>query len=144
MAHPDLEKLLNALLPFAQQMLQKHGEFYPFGASMQADGTISMIGAQVDGNEFPESAEVIALLEEGFRTGAKDGKIKALGMCTDVRVVVPGGSEKTDAIQANLEHSEAGAVSVFLPYKKGFLGKMSYGQIFASSASPRIFVPKQQ
>ena len=26
MAHPDLEELLNALLPFAQEMLSKHGE----------------------------------------------------------------------------------------------------------------------
>lgn len=27
MAHPDLNQLLNALLPFAQEMLAKHGEF---------------------------------------------------------------------------------------------------------------------
>jgi membrane protease YdiL (CAAX protease family) len=30
MAHQDLNELLNALLPFAQQMLEKHGEFFPF------------------------------------------------------------------------------------------------------------------
>jgi len=40
MAHPDLDQLLNAVLPFAQQMLSKHGEFFPFGASMTIDGEI--------------------------------------------------------------------------------------------------------
>jgi hypothetical protein len=29
MAHPDLDKLLNAMLPFGTQMLEKHGEFFP-------------------------------------------------------------------------------------------------------------------
>ncbi len=35
MAHPDLDELLNALLPFAQQMLTKRGEFFPFGTGMK-------------------------------------------------------------------------------------------------------------
>jgi hypothetical protein len=40
MAHPDLDELLNALLPFAQQLLSKHGEFYPFRSAMTTDGEI--------------------------------------------------------------------------------------------------------
>ncbi|MEA2711218.1 MAG: hypothetical protein QOF78_3819 [Phycisphaerales bacterium] len=42
MANPDLDELLNALIPFAQQMLAEHGEFFPFGASMDAKGESSV------------------------------------------------------------------------------------------------------
>jgi hypothetical protein len=38
LAHEDLNELLNALLPFAQEMLTKHGEFFPFGVSIAAGG----------------------------------------------------------------------------------------------------------
>jgi hypothetical protein len=36
----DVEKLMNALLPFAEKMLREHGEFYPYGGAMSADGKI--------------------------------------------------------------------------------------------------------
>ena len=29
MAHPDLNLLMESLLPFAEQILSKNGEFYP-------------------------------------------------------------------------------------------------------------------
>ena len=53
MAHPDLNQLLNVALDFAKKMLKQHGEFYPFGASMGADGKITMDGASTC--EFPGS-----------------------------------------------------------------------------------------
>ena len=34
MAHPDLNELLNALLPMAERLLKEQGEFYPIGAVM--------------------------------------------------------------------------------------------------------------
>ena len=37
-ARPDLDALMSALLPFAQRMLSKHGEFYPFGAAIDREG----------------------------------------------------------------------------------------------------------
>jgi hypothetical protein len=47
MAHPELDELLDTLLPFAQQMLQKHGEFFPFGAAMTSSGEIRHVGAKM-------------------------------------------------------------------------------------------------
>jgi len=144
MAHPDLDQLLNALLPFAQQMLREHGEFHPFGGSMQTDGTISMAGAKVDGTDHPKAVDLIQLLEAGFQKNAEQGKIKASGVCFDVRVIPPGKQDKTDAIQANLEHIEGQAVSIFLPYKKGLFKKVTYGKLFATPAQHKIFTNVQR
>jgi hypothetical protein len=44
----ELEKLLGAALPFAEQMLTKHAEFYPYGATMDPKGKITNVGGYTD------------------------------------------------------------------------------------------------
>jgi hypothetical protein len=141
MAHPDFDGLWNVLLPFARQMLEEYGEFHPFGASMGDDGTITMVGAKVEGQDFPKAIDLIEALEATFYDEAERGTIRASGICMDVRVVVAGATEKSDAVQASLEHSEAEPINVFLPYTKDSLGAIQYGTIFASTAEPKIFIP---
>ncbi len=48
MAHPDLDALLSSLLPSAQRMLDEHGEFYPFGVTMQEEGAVAIVHASSD------------------------------------------------------------------------------------------------
>ena len=139
MAHPDLDALLSPLLTFAQQMLSKQGTFFPFGASMKSDGQIAMAAGHT-GDERPDPVAVIELLVNGFQEQAATRVIRAAGVCIDMRVVPPGASEKTDAICAQLEHSEGQCVDVYLPYKKGWLGRFKFGEIFASPRDGRIFV----
>jgi hypothetical protein len=138
MAHPDLDALLNPLLTFARQMLSKQGTFFPFGASMKSDGQIAMAAGQT-GDERPDPVAVIELLVTGFQEQAATRVIRAAGVCIDMRVVPPGASEKTDAICAQLEHSEGQCVDVYLPYKKGWLGRFKFGEVFASPRDGRIF-----
>jgi len=139
MAHPDLDNLLNRILPFGQQMLAKHGEFYPFGSTMKTSGEITAEAAS-DGKDHPASQTLIDLLTQAFRNEALAGQIRAAGICYDVRTIAPGQTEKTDAICVGLEHNTGQCVSVFLPYKKGWFGKIQYGQLFASARDPQIFV----
>ena len=139
MAHPDLDQLLHALLPFAQQMLTKHGEFYPFGSSMTTDGEIVAQGAY-DGDEHPPSEQLIGLLTQTFRQQADAGQIRAAGICYDIRTIPPGQSEKTDAICVSLEHQNGEAADVCLPYNKGWFGTISYGEIFGAERQREFFV----
>jgi hypothetical protein len=81
---PDLDAVLNALLPFAQQMLAKHGEFFPFGASMSAEGEVAAVAAEP--GEAMSAAAVIEMLEKGFRETATAGGIRAAGICYDARL----------------------------------------------------------
>ncbi len=141
MSHPDLDQLLNALLPFAQQMLAKHGEFYPFGSSMKPAGEIVAVGVGAhDGGEYPPSQRLIDQMTGAFRQQASAGQLRAAGICYDVRTIPPGQTEKCNAICAGLEHQSGQAVDVYVPYKRGWFGKIQYGELFAARRSPQFFV----
>jgi len=139
MADTDLELLLKALIPFAQQMLARQGDYYPFGTSIGLDGNISHIST-FDGNEHPSYTQVIEKLTRVIRQKIKNGEIKAAGICYDIRTIPPGQTRKSDAIFIGLEDQSGDAVEVCLPYKKGFFGKITYGQIFAGVRDRQFFV----
>ena len=69
----DCEAVMNAALPLAKQMLTRHGEFYPYGAVMTPSGEIGQI-AGYDGDEHPQSNDIIKLVRAGLIQGARDRK----------------------------------------------------------------------
>jgi hypothetical protein len=138
MARPDLNSLFGAMLPFAQEMLAKHGEFYPFGAAMNPAGELSLTTADT-GQERPGSRELVEFLAGAFRAQAAKNELRAAGICLDVRTIVPGETEKTDAICARLRHSDGESIDVFLPYKKDEAGEITYGQLFGTQGEQDIF-----
>lgn len=140
MSRPDLDSLLNALLPFAQGMLAKHGEFYPFAATLKQSGELALEASHT-GDDHSASSEVLVLLETGLRqrAQAEDSVLRATGICVDARVQPPSSTEKTDAIQMKLEHVDGEAIEVFLPYRKNFLGRLKYGELFAAPGTPTVF-----
>jgi hypothetical protein len=111
----DLDGLLNATLPFAQQMLAKNGEFYPFGAAVTAGGETRLVAADPDRGEHPASGEVLSSLLDGFRRTRED--LRAVAVCSDVRL------PDADAVRVELEHRDGQAMTVLLPYKKKRFGR---------------------
>jgi len=91
MAREDLDNLLSACIPFAKQMLEKHGEFFPFGATMLPTGEISL-AAGYDDRPGMGASEIAELTLNGFRAQSAD--LKAVALCVDVRVDAPDGSGK--------------------------------------------------
>jgi hypothetical protein len=140
--HPDLDALLNDLLPFAERMHSENGEFYPFGGSITSDGRHISVGAK-GSSDHPKSQELIDIMTHEFRSQAPDGKIRAAGICFDVRIVPPGQIDKTDAIQLALEREGGDAVDVFVPYAQLPDGEFSYGEMFASERTPTMFLVQQ-
>jgi hypothetical protein len=141
--HPDLNALLNDLLPFAERMLCEQREFYPFGGSITADGEQTSVGAK-GSSDHPPSRELIDIMTDAFRRQAAEGKIRAAGICFDVRVVPPGQVDKTDAIELSLERAGGDAVEVFVPYVLLPDGEVTYGEMFASTRTPTMFVEHQK
>lgn len=131
----QLDDILEALLPFAHGLLDKHGEFFPFGAAMGRDGKVSMVAGDT-GTEHPPSDEVMELIREAMRRDRD--KYVAVGLCYDVRVRTSADAPPTDAICVSLEHRDGMAVDVVEPYaKRG--GKVAYGSLAAQQGRRVVF-----
>ena len=133
-----MDALLDTVLPFAQQTLEKYGAFHPIGAVMKNDGEISLV-AGVPESPQAVSADVVEMLIAGMSQRAVNREIRASVVCFDGRVIPPGVTEQVDAICVHLEHVSDEHVAVFLPYRKKLFGKLTYGELFASPLDPRVF-----
>lgn len=109
-----LEKLLNALVPFAQEMLSKHGEFYPFGMYLNTQDEIVVTGQDLH-EEHPASQKVIDSLVQIFRNGKEN--ILAAGIAFDSKVETDD-HQKVDAIAVRLEERGGHTILAHFPYKK--------------------------
>jgi hypothetical protein len=131
-AQEDLDALLELTLPFAQQQLAEHGEFFPFAAAVGADGAPRLIAADPGRGERPASTDVLDQLVGGLREQA--GDIRAAALVADVRV------GESDPARAELEHRDGQAICVLLPYKRRRLRRgVDNGELGAAPAQPRIW-----
>jgi hypothetical protein len=133
-----MDGLLNFMFGFAQQQLEKHGEYYPFAAAIDVSGDPQAVAVDL-GDENPPSDQVIDALYDALQRSARAAEIRASGVCADVRVQPPGSSDRTDAIRAAIEHVDADAVEVFLPYWKKRFRRYEYGEIFAQAGTRNVF-----
>jgi len=130
-AQDDLDGLLNITLPFAQQMLAKRSEFYPFGASVTASGETRLLAGDL-GQEHPASADVLALLVERLRQGRAD--LRAVAICSDVRL------PDSDAVRVELEHRDGQALAVLVPYRKKRFGRgVEYDDLRGGTADKQVW-----
>lgn len=124
-AQQDLDALLELTLPFAQQQLAEHGEFFPFAAAVGVDGAPRLIAADPGVGERPASRDVLDQLVGGLRAAA---------LVADVRV------GESDAARVELEHRDGQAICVLLPYKRRRLRRgVAYGELGAAPGQPRIW-----
>ena len=133
----DCEVLANHVIPFAEQMLRTHGEFFPFGAAMRPDGQLVPV-AGYDGDEHPQSADLIRLIKEGFIQSARQGRYKATALAYDTRLTTAG--ESSDAIAVSLNHRDNYSVIAFFPYTISD-GNVTIGAAFAEKGEADIFLP---
>jgi hypothetical protein len=142
MAEPtdEIQELLNFLLPHAEQMLNEHGEFYPYAAALDSDGQLNAVDAEVDDDDSPDVGDVLLALHEGLREQAAEGAIRATGIAADVTLTDPDSGETTDAVQVELDHANADAVDVFVPYETEADG-IKFGELVAADGREPVFSP---
>lgn len=138
-AKSESEELLNVVLPFAEELLAKYGEFFPFGAAMNPLGGISHV-AGYTGSERPPSSDVIDLLRSAFRLSGRSGEYRATALAYDVRVRAPDSDSdaKSDAVAIELDHQDSYSVVVYFPYTLPE-GVVEFGPPFAQAGSNEIF-----
>jgi hypothetical protein len=131
-AQDDLDGLLNTVLPLAEHLLGKHGEFFPFGASVSSQSETSLTVVDPGLGERPASDAVLAGLVDGARANATAWR--AVAFVAHVR------ANGSDAVRVELEHQDGVALVVLLPYTRSRFKKiLSFGQMSVSGGEPRVW-----
>jgi hypothetical protein len=84
---------MKEVLAFAERMLREHGEFHPFGGTIERDGGVALVGGWTD-EDFPPAADMIRMLAHGFRREAATGDIRAAAFVVNVSTQPPKQSNK--------------------------------------------------
>ena len=82
--------------------------------------------------------EVLVTLHEGLRERAAEGEIRASGIAADVTLTDPDSGETTDAVQVELDHADADAVDIFVPYETEGEG-VKFGELVAAEGRTPVF-----
>lgn len=120
-ASPEqLHELLTYCINFAQTMLEKAGDFYPFGATLSPAGKVGAVGGYT-GEERPNPQEIYKLLSGGFLTGGRSGQYAAVALAANVNIPFQYSPPYPDGLRVHLE-SEGYARFIYVPYKLGSKG----------------------
>ncbi|MBC2776592.1 hypothetical protein [Parasphingopyxis marina] len=139
----QLDALYAAGLDMAEALLARNGEFFPFAHYISPQGEITALAVH-DGDEHPESAAVIASLQEKLKGMAGRGEAIASAISANVAVRKPDDGGRTDAVlvQLRAEGYARDAVMPFALSGGGLFRKaqtVEMGQPFAQEAENEIF-----
>lgn len=133
----EVEKLLNTIMPFAEQQLNKNKEFLPFVTVMLLTGEIQTVAS---GNEHSEAQKVIDDIQKRLIEGAKNGEYLATGIAYLSLVTDPETKEKKDAVCINLDHKDNYSVKLFYPYNYNLdSGTVYFSDPIGSVGDDKIF-----
>jgi hypothetical protein len=136
-ARSECETLMQALVPFAEDMLVKHGGFIPFGGVVDKTGSVVHVAAH-DGGEQPPPLELIKRHRDIFRKGGKEGNFRATCLVCDVHMTRPDSGEETDAIHVFLDHRDGFSIEVVFPYRLDGI-ELDVSEPFAQDGENNIF-----
>jgi hypothetical protein len=128
-----MNELLGLCIPFAQETIEQHGEFHPFGAALSVDGRPQLAGAAVE-FELPDAGELIIRLNEAFQARARAGEIRACAVCADVRL-----DDDRAAIRIDVEHRDARPMLFLVPYRRRLLRGYLFEPLSASPGRATVF-----
>jgi hypothetical protein len=139
MAEPkeEIEQLLQYLLPFAEERLSSEGEFHPYAAMLGVDGELQSVSAAA--GEDPDVSDLLVALHAELSKKAAEGAIIASGIAADVTLTDPDSGTTTDAVQLELDHADAEAVDVYVPYETAG-DSIKFGELVAAAGQAPVFV----
>jgi hypothetical protein len=111
----QLDKVTDTAIEFACQSIAKHGEFAPFGMSMDASGEVTMLFFYE--GETSDSKTLIELGLVALRERAQQDGTHAVVLVYEGRTRRPDGSiEHPDVIMIRVDHRKCPAVTFLAPY----------------------------
>ncbi len=139
----QLASLLQYCGDFARLMIEDSGEFYPFGAEIDATGELRALGFS-DGTERPSTQELYEYAQNVLSAKAKSGEIIAGAIAVNVNIPPQFESPLPDGIRVHVESSNFSRF-IYQPYgirKSGFLGQkrvVDYADLIGVDVGPVMF-----
>lgn len=127
----ETQKLFDAVLPLAKQLLLENEGFFPFGEIMKPNGeqvNLSVLNVE----ERPKSTKLIDLFKSYFIDSAQSKEIIASALVYDV---IANG---LDSIAVDLDHVSGYSVIVVVPYKLTET-ELIIGKMFTTKGNNIIF-----
>lgn len=110
-----MDQLLDQCVQKAIEILQEHGEFYPFGVTTAGDGKYTLVQARME-EERPTAVAVGTKLTAGLAHDAREKRFVTAAVVSDVQVRDPQTLLPSDAIRVHMEDKDSEPLTFFLPY----------------------------
>ena len=134
----DRNALEAAGFAWADRILRAKEQLFPFAFTIQSDGAVQQT-ATLSVDPSVNAPELVALLRRQHREAAERREIRASAVGYDASV--GGGRAAQDAVAIAIECVGAQPYTVFRPYRRGLLGRLSYddGGGFRQDHRPAVF-----
>lgn len=126
-----LHAALDYCVDFAKTMLERRGEFYPFGSAIDLKGNVVAKGAWT-GEEHPDRHDLYKLLLAALRREVLAGEAIGIAVAADVNIPESYQAPRKDAIRVQLETHGFNRF-VYFPYqiqRKGLFRRTNNVELF--------------
>jgi hypothetical protein len=128
----EIQNILDALLPFIENLLKEYGEFYPVATALNNDGELIHLDT-FEGDDNPESENVIDYSKKELLS--MRNSIQACCIFYDVHL----GDENTDAVAVLVESKTENLSFMFYQPYDIDQGKVVFGVPWKVEKAPEIF-----
>jgi hypothetical protein len=110
-----LDTLLTEAVNLAETLLEKNGDFFPFGVALTADGNLIRIEDWSDQHQLTVG-EAIAILSDRLRIAVCDERYRSTAVVSDVRLRDRKLAVESDAIRVDIQDCQSSPITCFVPY----------------------------
>ena len=113
----EIEQLIQYSIGFADEVLKKYGEFYPFASLILLTGELVPLGIH-SGEEFPDSSQLVLETQELLEQRIDKGELIAYAMAIDTQITNEQFPQSIDAICIRTFHTQRQEqVNYYFPYQ---------------------------
>lgn len=139
----QLHEMLTYCINFSRTMLERTGDFYPFGATLSPQGVVAAVGGY-DGEERPKPIDIYKLLGSAFSAGAKKHEYLGVALAANVNIPPMYTPKFPDGLRVHME-SPGYARFIYVPYSVSPQGlntkqwAVELGEMFAVKIDPVFY-----
>jgi len=134
----DIQALINIFFPFAEELIIKFGEFYPYAGATTIEGEFVSVGFHEE-NKHLSPDKVLLSLKNSLKPGSEKYIVAAIFY--DIKTKDADTGESQDAIAVFIEHMTGKkAYEFFYPYKLEREENLVVGDSYGAAIPKEIFI----